>query len=151
MLRDNETFSARFKCSHILTPKPQLLALRGTFDIINITLVLNQRNWETQVLALKEVVWLSKPGAMVVGFQVGLSRPAVKSFGPEDSRTESLSKIWEEVGIETKTKWKCEAELYTWDELGLDSGAEDAMLLESDWFEKVIQFVANRIDEGFSI
>jgi hypothetical protein len=88
---------------------------------------------------------------MVVGFQVGLSRLAVKSFGPEDSRTESLSKIWEEVGIETKTKWKCEAELYTWDELGLDSGAEDVMFLESEWFEKVIQFVANRIDEGFSI
>lgn len=48
-------------------------------------------------------------------------------------------------------RWKCEAELYTWDELGLDSGAEDAMFLESDWCEKGIQFVANRIDEDFSI
>jgi hypothetical protein len=71
MFRDKDTFKARFFESNILAPNAELLAVSGLIDVIYITNVLHLWTWDTQALAMKTLVALSKPGTMVVGLQVG--------------------------------------------------------------------------------
>ena len=71
MFRDIHIFSARYIETDILNPNHELQELRGTMDMISITHVLHQWDWNTQIKVLKELVALSSASAMIMGFQIG--------------------------------------------------------------------------------
>jgi hypothetical protein len=81
MFRDCGKFSAHFIEGDVHYPNAELLALRRTIDIISIMHVLHQWTWDDQVSALKQLVPLSRPRALLVGFQVGATKGNLwKSF-----------------------------------------------------------------------
>lgn len=74
MFPDRSKFSAHFIEGDMLYPNAALLALRGTIDIISIMHVLHQWTCGDQVAALKQLVALSCPGAMLVGPQTSITK-----------------------------------------------------------------------------
>ena len=146
LFRDRERFSAHFMETDILYPNAALEALMGTIDIISITHVLHQWDWDDQVKALKRLSELSSPGAMIVGFQVGSAgvreRPATELAKSAAYWHDPVSfqKMWDQVGSETGTKWSSNAQLKTWEEIGWDP--KDTEYLGAD--ARIIQFVVNR-------
>lgn len=94
-----------------------------------------------QVAALKQVVALSRPGAMLVGFQIGVTKAKpIENHYRHDP--ESFRRIWDQVENETGTEWSCEAQLKTHEEIGWDQ--KDFKHLRED--SRVIQFVVSRTD-----
>lgn len=147
MFRDRDRFSAHFLEADILFPNTALRALMGKVDVISITHVLHQWDWEDQIKCLVQLVGLSSgPGAMVVGFQVGsvgVRLREASDLAKSDAYWHSpgsFREMWERVGRETGTKWECEAVLLTWEEVGWDP--KDTEYLGDD--ARIIQFVVNR-------
>lgn len=143
LFRDRDRFSAQFLEANIFFPDATLTCLRGKIDILYITHVLHQWNWESQVKCLVQLVELSSsPGALIVGFQIGsagernilasgLAKLDVYWHNPE-----SLAELWGCVGKETGTRWESKASLMTWEEVGWNP--KDIEYLGSD--ARVIQF-----------
>lgn len=148
MYRDRDRFRAHFIEADVLYPNAELGALMGTVDVVSITHVLHQWDWAQQVKAVEQVVRLSSgKGAVVVGFQVG-------SVGVRERKASELAKsdaywhdrgsfqrLWDEVGRETGTEWKCEARLLGWEEVGWDP--KDTEYLGNE--ARVIEFVVRRM------
>lgn len=148
MYRDRDRFSAHFIEADILYPNAELLALRGTVDVLSITHVLHQWDWAEQVKAVELLVSLSSgKGAMVVGFQVGsVGERERKASGLVKRDTYchdpgSFQKMWEVVGRETGTEWKCEARMLQWEEVGWDPKDTEYLGTEA----RVIEFVVRRV------
>ena len=150
MFRDRDRFSAQFMETDILHPNAVLQSLEGTINIISITHVFHQWDWDTQVNAMKELIKLSRPGvgATIFSFQVGSAglreRPATdlnKSAQYWHSPV-SYREIWNQAGIETGTEWLTEAQLKTWTKIGWNP--KDMAYMGDD--VRVIQWVVNRID-----
>lgn len=148
MYRDRDRFSAHFIEADILYPNAELEALRGRVDVISITHVLHQWDWGGQVKAVEQLVGLSSGrGALVVGFQVG-------SVGVRERNASGLAKsdaywhdpgsfqrMWDEVGREMGTEWRCEARLLRWEEVGWDP--KDTEYLGNE--ARVLEFVVRRV------
>jgi hypothetical protein len=86
----------------IVNPNAELLVFRGAIDIISITHVLHQWTWDDQVAALKQLVALSRPGALVVGFQICATKgKALESFVSKENPywhdPESSRRTWDQV------------------------------------------------------
>ena len=146
MFRDRDKFNPKFIECNILAPTTELLDL-GSFDIIYSTHVLHQWDWTTQVKAIKQLIALSAPGAMVVGFQGGVLNGKVKTFEKTGAMAyvhdpETFQRIWDEAAKGTGTKWKSEAELKTWEEVGYDP--KDLAYMGED--ARILQFVVNRVE-----
>ena len=146
LFRDRDRFSAHFLEADVLFPNSTLTALRGKVDILYITHVLHQWDWETQVKCLVQLVGLSSgPGAIVVGFQVGsVGERNILPSGLAKSdaywhNPRSFAEIWDRVSRETGTRWESKASLMTWEEVGWDP--KDIEYLGSD--ARVIQFVVS--------
>ena len=98
--------------------------------------------------AVKQIVGLSSgKGAMVVGFQIG-------SVGVREIKATELAKsdaywhdrgsfqrMWDEVGRETGTEWKCEARMLGSEEVGWDPRDTEYLGDEA----RVIEFVVRRL------
>lgn len=69
--RDTDKFSAKFIETDLLNPNDELKALEGKMDVISVTHVLHQWDWDGQVIAAKKLVSFSRPGSLVVGYQAG--------------------------------------------------------------------------------
>jgi hypothetical protein len=91
MFNDRQTFLAHFIEADIVHPNPNLTSLSNTVDIIYISKVFHQWDWETQLAALRSTIAFSGPSSMVVGFHAAAVGAGLK--------------IWEEVGRETGTEW----------------------------------------------
>lgn len=129
-----------------------LSSLKGELDVISITNVVHQWDWDGQVHVCKNLVKLSRgPGSLVVGFQVGSAGPT--RIGPH-SKENSLGtkevwwhnpatwqEMWELVGKETMTKWEAQASLKTWEDMGWKGSDQ--------WYmgdcARIIQFVVKRL------
>ena len=146
MFRDRHAFTAHYIEADILYPNAALSALRGSVNIISITHVLHQWEWDDQVKALEQLTRLTNPGAMVIGFQVGSvgvkERPATGLAKSAAYWHDPLSfqTIWGQVGRQTGTSWSCVAELKTWEEIGWNP--RDTEYLGED--ARIIQWTANR-------
>ena len=148
LFRDRDRFSARFLEADVLFPNAQLMALREKIDILYITHVLHQWDWENQVKCLVQLVGLSSgPGAIVAGFQIGsagerkiLASGLAKSDVYWHNPT-SFAEIWDRVSRETGTRWKSNASLMTWEEVGWNP--KDTEYLGSA--ARVLQFVVTRL------
>ncbi|TVY83564.1 Methyltransferase ausD [Lachnellula suecica] len=138
MFRDRDKFDAHYIEADILNPNSYLEALEGKMDIIWVTYLLHQWTWEGQVLAARRLVALSRPGTIVVGFQVGfeVARHQAASelmkgacFGHDPI---SLTQMWEQVGEETGSKWKTEARFRSLEDMGMTAAdlSGDKRILE---------------------
>jgi hypothetical protein len=123
--KDEDRFRVRYIESDLLFPTPEMQKLNGQIDVISIVHVLHQWDWETQVLACKKLVKLSKPGSVVIGYQGGTNDIAKRTklnleyghpaFLLHDAET--FQRMWSDVGEETGTEWITEAAIVPWSEL----------------------------------
>ena len=148
LFRDRDRFSVQFIETDILsTTHTALLALRGKIDIMNLTHVLHQWDWDGQVEAAKTLCSFSREGSIIVGCQMGnvvaqcpvLS--AVNDIPQFRHNPDSFQRFWRVVSEETGTEWSCQAWLRTFEETGWDP--EDWRWVEDG--ARGIAFVATRL------
>jgi hypothetical protein len=129
-----------------LSPDNQeLLKLKGNVDVISISAVPRQWGWNEQLEAAKKLVAFTKPGSLVVGYQIGNvkgNQVITKSLQLPVWRHDPASfvNIWDQVGVETGTTWKTEAWLRSCEHIGWNP-KDMAWLNPGD---KVIDFVVTR-------
>ena len=113
-------------------------------DVISISAVLHQWDWQGQVDAAKKVAAFSKPGSLVVGYQIGNVEAQQLKFKVSVPQWRhdpaSFDKMWNQVGAETGSKWETKARLLTWEDIGLDP-AETAFMDPGD---RILDFVVTR-------
>jgi hypothetical protein len=148
LFQDREKFHVRFIGGDILQPNAETNALKGKIDVIGATHLLHNWDWQTQIRACCNLSGVSKPGTLIVGFQVGTSDAKRAAWDEEDQERvlkmhtpETFETLWKEVGVVTGTQWKSEATLREWEELGYLK-QETNYLGES---AKLLQFVVTRV------
>lgn len=149
MYRDNDRFKGKFIEADImnLDGNKELEQYKGHMDVIGISAVLHSWDWNGQVAAAKELVVLSQPGTIVVGYQVANAgaREAELVVGGKVTKQfrhnpDSFAKMWNIVGEATGTTWKTEASLWPWEKMGLGDS-------DLDWMEEgsvFMDFVVTR-------
>jgi hypothetical protein len=114
-------------------------------DILSISAVLHQWSREGQVAAAAKLVPLTRPGSLVLGYQIGnvtakdVVNPVLKLRQWRHDPV-SFAEMWERVGAETGTVWETEARLRSWEDMGWDP-ADHAWMEPGD---RVIDFVVTR-------
>ena len=146
LYRDKGRFDAKFIEANILSDDPTLMALKGRIDVISVSSVIHQWRWEGQIEVAKKLVAFSKPGSLVVGYQIGNEKGReimVRALRMRVWRHDptSFEKMWSVVGAETNTTWKTKAWLRSWAEMGWDP--KDQSFLEPG--DMAIDFVVTRI------
>ena len=69
LFKDKHKMNAQFIQADIFNPQSQLQQLDGEIDIILTCQFLHLFNWEQQVVAIRRIIGLSRPGTLVVGYQ----------------------------------------------------------------------------------
>ncbi|KUJ08267.1 uncharacterized protein LY89DRAFT_599942, partial [Mollisia scopiformis] len=150
MFRNGDKLSAKFMEGNVLHLSTDLEELVGKVDILSVTHVLHQWEWEGQVAAAKELSLLVRPGGMVVGFQVGTAGGKSKQDWDGGRKThdwmkqdaESWRRMWALIGETTGTKWSVDtAQLRTFEELGHDP--KEVTYLGRD--ARILKFIVTRI------
>jgi hypothetical protein len=111
---------------------------------------LHQWDWDTQILACKEIAkFVTKPGGLVIGYQGGTNdigkrthfnrESGQKEFTLHDAET--FARMWDVVGEETGTEWRTEAAIVPWSELS--SHDEDVTYLGNDF--ALLRFSVTRV------
>nr|POE88026.1 methyltransferase ausd [Quercus suber] len=145
--QDREHFKGHFiEADFLSTTAPELASLRHRVDIIVISQVLHQWDWDGQLKASQVLTSFTKPGSLIVGNQIGNMQSQVFyskiiPSGVWRHDAESFAKLWNAVGVATSTKWETQAWLRTFEEMGWY--AEDSAWMEAGVC--VIEFVARRI------
>ena len=124
MYHDKDTFAAKFIEADMLSDdNPELMKLKGKMDVIEISAVMHQWDWDMQVKAASKLVAFSKPGSMVVGYQMGnmegkqlLNKSMKLVQWRHDPK--SFEKMWNQVGKDTGTTWETKAWLRSWEDMG---------------------------------
>lgn len=139
LFQDKDKFHVRYLESDLLHPTKELRELHGQIDIVFIVHVLHQWDWDTQVLACKEIAKFTKPGSLMVGYQGGTNDIEQRTQWNRDNGQneftlhdpQSFKRMWDVVGEATGTKWTVEALIVPFSEL--DGRAEDVMYLGPDF------------------
>ena len=143
LFRDREKMCAKFVQADIFDPDSDLVRLSGQMDIIIASQFLHLFDWKKQVLAMKKVVELSRPGSTLIGYQRGqvraqeVMRPWGRMFFHD---LETYREIWHQVVAETSSQWEVETDMVDLRELGMEE--EDL-----EWMppgQKGINFVVTR-------
>jgi SAM-dependent methyltransferase len=127
--------------------------LCGKVDVLSVSAVLHQWDWNAQRDAALRLVQFLKQGeagvgGMVVGYQIGNRVAGEDQFppgkGPKQWRHDvaSWNKFWEEIGREIGVKWKVEARLKAWEDMGWDPKDTKFMLAE----DMVLDWVVTRVE-----
>ncbi|KAL6714196.1 hypothetical protein ACLMJK_008691 [Lecanora helva] len=122
LFQDRDRMHARFIQADILDPTSGLKQLNGKVDIVLANQFLHLFDWERQMIAMRNIVQLSKPGSLIVGHQRGQETPLVikRSWGNMYIHNEdSWRRIWQEVNEETDTVWEVEAVMTDLSEWGM--------------------------------
>ncbi|KAI6082970.1 hypothetical protein F4821DRAFT_203361 [Hypoxylon rubiginosum] len=147
LFRDREHFRGHFIEADILsTTSPELAPLRGHVDIVVVSQVLHQWDWEGQLKAVQALTTFTKPGSWIVGNQIGNPEAQAVSLMSRSTalwrhNPDSFAKMFEVVGDSTGTRWETQAWLRTFEEMGWD--ANDGAWMEPN--VRVIEFVAKRV------
>ncbi|KAF2092408.1 hypothetical protein NA57DRAFT_50389 [Rhizodiscina lignyota] len=121
--RDQDTLQATFITHDVLNPADEFSKnAQGTFDIVWAALFFHLWGWDQQLEASVAASKLLKPvpGSVLVGWQIGATPAREVIRQSKDSGSElkwvmyqhdeaSLTKMWEEVGRRTGTRWKVQA------------------------------------------
>jgi hypothetical protein len=147
MFRDQSHFDAHFISADIQSENPALSLLKGKVDVISIFQVLHQCDWNGQMKAAKILTTFTKPGWMIIGNQIANPKAQVcklRSIPIPVYRhnPESLAKFWNQVGDETGTKWKTQAWMQSFEQIGWD--AQDGAWMEPG--VAMIQFAITQIE-----
>lgn len=125
LFMDQETMQSKYVVADIFKGEAQGepwtgLAATGA-DVIHCSAFFHLFPLSEQIDAAKNIAKLVKKGGVIVGRQSGSVKPAeVPAIKPGSTSfrhdVETLTKMWDQVGSETGTKWKVEGTL---DEVGL--------------------------------
>jgi SAM-dependent methyltransferase len=147
MYRDEGSFKAHFIEADIMKPEvnPRLAALKGEIDVISISAVLHQWDWDSQIECVKQLVKFSKPGTIVIGHQMGNVNAGDTSFATQGVKQwrqnpESFRRLWDQAGEASGTAWKTEARLFDFVDIGWDPEAQKKLGEGS----KIIDWVITR-------
>lgn len=147
MYRDSGRFDAQFiEADFLSDSNEELLQLKGQCDIISVSAVLHQWDRQDQVNAASRLVAFSRPGSLIVGHQIGnVDGHAVqnKTMKAPQWRHDpaSFEQMWDQVGVDTGTRWQTKAKLLSWEDMGWDAD-------EMKWMEPgdmVLDFVVRRM------
>jgi len=124
LFNDRDTLKSKFFAADIFDPPPALISLYGKINIVYTGAFLHLFGYAQQVRVCKEIVKLLREtkGSMLLGRQVGDLHAGEKVHRTNKSQTmfrhnaESFTKMWEEVGELTGTKWRVETEILHSDE-----------------------------------
>ncbi|GJN71929.1 hypothetical protein PLICBS_006000 [Purpureocillium lilacinum] len=113
LFRDRDSLGASFIVGDMLDPDDgRLDDLRGRVTIIYAGSFFHLFNWTQQLYIGKRLVGFLKPGtrnALIYGRHVGTTKPEAMSMGPNSPYLHdrnSFQRLWDEVGMLTRTKWK---------------------------------------------
>ncbi|KAL3956270.1 hypothetical protein ACCO45_009116 [Purpureocillium lilacinum] len=113
LFRDTDSLGASFIVGDMLDPDDgRLDDLRGRVTIIYAGSFFHLFNWTQQLYIGKRLVGFLKPGtrnALIYGRHVGTTKPEAMSMGPNSPYLHdrnSFQRLWDEVGMLTRTKWK---------------------------------------------
>ncbi|ORY08597.1 hypothetical protein BCR34DRAFT_603456 [Clohesyomyces aquaticus] len=147
MFNDKERFNCRFVQADMMDAQGPLQEFNHSVDIVHVSKVLHQWDWESQAKACGRLVQLSRHNTMIVGDQMGgvtahelLPYPGLPGMWMHDEG--SWRKLWEEVSVLTNTKWEAE----TWVRSIEDMGWERS---EYGWLREdanVLMFVVTRVE-----
>jgi hypothetical protein len=141
LFRDAEAMKGHFILGDIVSDDPDapLVKTRGTWDFVNINMLLHGFVWDEQVRACKYILKLLKPrpGSAVMGIQSANTQSGTVTLGPpflaagseKDvfmQNTDSFRKMWEEVGESEGCKLKISVDWQPKLELGSDKAGEEA-------------------------
>ena len=144
LFKDRDRMLATFIQADILDPDSGLKQLRGMVDVLIANQFLHLFDWEQQVLAIKRIVELSKPGTLVVGYQRAqipprqFARPWGNMYFHDQ---DSFERIWRMVGVATESVWEVEATIVDLREWGMEQ--EDIEWMPEG--KKGINFAVRRI------
>ena len=151
LFRDRETFRGRFVEGDLLKASEvaELKELKGKVDVISVSAVMHQFDWETQLAAAKQIVAFSKIGTLLMGYQIGnkVGREVEQPMGNTVLKTwkqspDTWEELWKEAAEGTGTIWAVEAQLREFEEVGWDTSEGFAWLPPSD---KVLDWVVRRL------
>jgi len=114
---DREKFKGKVLAANLFDePSKDLTSqLGGGVDIVYAASFFNLFSWEHEVILCTNLVKLLKPGAMILGRQLGCIEPGEYPHLKKDGTTSywhdpsSWQQLWDAVGDKTNTKWKVEA------------------------------------------
>ncbi|KAF7679501.1 hypothetical protein GT037_003249 [Alternaria burnsii] len=146
---DKDRFHAQYIESDLLHPNGAMERLFGQIDVVSIIHVLHQWDWNTQILACKEVAKFTKTGSVIIGYQGGTNditkrtkwnvENGQKEFTLHDPKT--FMDMWRIVGEEMEMEWSTEAKIVPWDELA--TRTEDVAYLGEDF--ALLRFLVKRV------
>lgn len=129
LFRDRDKLQATFVSGDVLagptTPGGQeFIKLKGQMDIVFASSFLHVWDWEDMIKAAKCLVFMTRPqpGSMIIGKQLGsvnagqYKMPTSSGFNYRHN-AESMRRFWQQIGEETETSWKVEADVYQGHEL----------------------------------
>jgi len=115
---DKSSLKTTFVDADIFDDKSGLQELAGKFDVVHAASFFHLFDWDGQIAAAKKVVELMNPesNALIIGRQAGRAEAGDFTAQVEQTKSRywhnpaSWTKLWEQVGIETGTQWKVEAD-----------------------------------------
>lgn len=118
LFRDAGKLGATFVVGDLLDPDDgRLDALAGRFTIIHADSFFHLLSWTRQMYVAKRLVSWLRPGArntFIYGKHIGTmsaSEETVADNQPFVHSPETFQKLWDEVGLLTKTRWKVDVEV----------------------------------------
>ncbi|KAJ4322970.1 hypothetical protein N0V94_002125 [Neodidymelliopsis sp. IMI 364377] len=114
---DKSSLKTKFIEADVFDDKSGLQELAGKIDIVHAASFFHLFDWDGQVAAAKKVVRLLNPDSdnLIIGRQAGRLEAGDFTAQVEQTKSrywhnpESWAKLWKQVGDETGTKWKVEA------------------------------------------
>lgn len=113
---DRDKMKAKFISADIFDPASPLSHYNGQFDIAFLGSLLHLWNWQQQADALRAIIKLMRPEALVIGCQLGRVtgievdtgwRTGGKTYFMHDPET--IEKLWREASLNSDTQWEVTA------------------------------------------
>ena len=122
LFQDRDSLLSTFIAADILddssSSSPELRELDGQIDIVFAGSFFHVFDWDAQMRISKRLARLmrSVPGSLVFGHHLGHAAPDTYPLGLGAGSVYahdegSLQRMWTQVGLETESKWRVEAEL----------------------------------------
>ena len=116
---DRDKFHAKFYQADIFDrAAPIFSELQGSLDFVWIGAFMHLFDWRGQLDAVQTIIKMTRPGATVIGAQIGVVEAAeTPASWKGETRTtfnhneDSMEKLWKEGGEATGTTWKTTATL----------------------------------------